>query len=169
MSRKRWHPPATGWAKINVDGSVSRNSSRAAIGGVLRGPSGGWLVGFRMRTGMFDIFSIEAKVVLEGLKLAWNRGFGQAELECDNVLLVDVLRNGLATISSIVEIRLIHEWCSKDWQIKFRHISRDSNKVADQLAKMDEDIINCLVTLEDSPLSVRDLLEKDIYNLSMDA
>ncbi|MBA0665362.1 hypothetical protein Goklo_005223, partial [Gossypium klotzschianum] len=155
MTRKRWHLSATGWVKINVDGSVSRKSSRVAIGGVLRGPSDGWLVGFRMRTGMFDIFSIEANVVLEGLKLAWNRGFRQAELECDNVLLVDVLRNGLATISSIGEI-------------KFRHISRDSNKVADQLAKMDEDIINCLVTLEDPPLSVRDLLEKDIYNLSMD-
>ncbi|MBA0571325.1 hypothetical protein Golob_004904 [Gossypium lobatum] len=50
----------------------------------------------------------------------------------------------------------------------FRHISRDSNKVADQLTKMDEDRINCLVTLEDPPLSVRDLLEKDIYNSSMD-
>ncbi|MBA0697022.1 hypothetical protein Goari_003531, partial [Gossypium aridum] len=69
------------------------------------------------------------------------------KLECDNVLLVDVLRNGLATISIIVEI---------------------SNKVVDQLAKMDEDRINCLVTLEDPPLSVRDLLKKDIYNLSMD-
>ncbi|KAK5795439.1 hypothetical protein PVK06_036705 [Gossypium arboreum] len=158
----------TGWVKINVDGSVSRNSSSATIGGMLRGPSGGWLVGFRMRTGMSGIFSIEAKIVLEGLKLAWNRDFRQVELECDIVLLVDVLRNGLAAISSIAEIRLIHEWCSKDCQIKFRHISRDSNKVADQLAKMDEDKINCLVTLEDPPLSVRDLLEKDIYNSSMD-
>ncbi|MBA0734080.1 hypothetical protein Gogos_018030, partial [Gossypium gossypioides] len=86
---------------INVDGSVSRNSSRAAIGGVLRGPSDGWLIGFRIRTSMSDIFSIEAKAVLEGLKLAWNRGFRQAKLECDNVLLVDVLRNGLAAISNI--------------------------------------------------------------------
>ncbi|MBA0746368.1 hypothetical protein Gogos_008893, partial [Gossypium gossypioides] len=89
--------------KINVDGSVSRNSSRAGIGRALRGPSGGWLVGFKMRTGMSDIFSIEANVMLEGLKLAWNRGFRHAELECDNVLLVDVLRNALAAISGIVE------------------------------------------------------------------
>ncbi|MBA0750064.1 hypothetical protein Gogos_003926 [Gossypium gossypioides] len=33
---------------------------------------------------------------------------------------------------------------------------------------MDEDRINCLVMLEDPPLSVRDLLKKDIYNSSMD-
>ncbi|XP_012441932.1 uncharacterized protein LOC105766932 [Gossypium raimondii] len=122
MSRKRWHPPVTGWVKINVNGSVSRNNSRAIIGGVLRGPSEGWLVGFRMRT----------------------------------------------AISNIAEIRLILELCSKDWQIKFRHISRDSNKVANQLAKMDEDKINCSVTLKDPPLFVHDLLEKDIYNSSMD-
>ncbi|MBA0692403.1 hypothetical protein Goari_009969 [Gossypium aridum] len=134
MSRKRWHPPVTGWVKINVNGSVSRNSPRAIIGGVLRGPSEGWLVGFRMRIGMFGFFSIEVKAVLEGLKLAWNKGFRQG-----------------------------------NWnQIKFRHISRDSNKVANQLAKMDEDRTNCLVTLKDPPLFVHDLLEKDIHNSSMD-
>ncbi|MBA0761584.1 hypothetical protein Gotri_024210 [Gossypium trilobum] len=33
---------------------------------------------------------------------------------------------------------------------------------------MDEDIINCLVTLEDPPLFVRDLLEEDVYNSSID-
>ncbi|MBA0596228.1 hypothetical protein Gorai_013057, partial [Gossypium raimondii] len=76
--------------------------------------------------------------------------------------------NALAAISNIAEIRLILELCSKDWQIKFRHISRDSNKVANQLAKMDEDKINCSVTLKDPPLFVHDLLEKDIYNSSMD-
>ncbi|MBA0609050.1 hypothetical protein Godav_021181 [Gossypium davidsonii] len=53
------------------------------------------------------------------------------------MLLVDVLQNGLATISN-------------------------------QLVKMDEDIINCLVTLEDPPLFVRDLLEEDVYNSSID-
>ncbi|MBA0654271.1 hypothetical protein Goklo_021304 [Gossypium klotzschianum] len=46
---------------------------RAAIGRVLKGPSRGWLVGFEMVTGMVDIFQIEARDILEGLKLAWMR------------------------------------------------------------------------------------------------
>lgn len=93
---------------------MERNSSKRGNRWVPRRPSGGWLVGFRMRTGMSDIFTIEDKVVLKGLKSAWNKSFGYAELECDNALLVDVLWKSLTTISSIAEIKLIHEWCSKN-------------------------------------------------------
>lgn len=65
MSMQGWQPPTTGWVKINVDVSLSRNRSRATVGGMLRGPNGDWLVGFRMQTGMYDILNIEAKTVLE--------------------------------------------------------------------------------------------------------
>ncbi|MBA0742420.1 hypothetical protein Gogos_015477, partial [Gossypium gossypioides] len=54
---------------------------RAAIGGVLKGPSGGWLVGFEM-----------------------------VKVESDNALLIDIIRNDFATNSNTVEVRLIHEW-----------------------------------------------------------
>ncbi|KAK5845740.1 hypothetical protein PVK06_001954 [Gossypium arboreum] len=47
-----------GWAKVNVDGTVARQIPKVAIGGAMRGASGGWLV--------------EARAVLEGLKLAWD-------------------------------------------------------------------------------------------------
>lgn len=71
----RWQPPRTGWVKISVDGSVSKDIPRASIGGAMRGPSGGWLVGFMIIIGMNDDFQIEARAILEGLKLAWARGF----------------------------------------------------------------------------------------------
>ncbi|MBA0757060.1 hypothetical protein Gotri_020180 [Gossypium trilobum] len=45
----------------------------------MRGPSGGWLVGFRMTTGIFDIFNVKAQVVLENRKLAWDLGFRQSD------------------------------------------------------------------------------------------
>nr|KJB13439.1 hypothetical protein B456_002G074600 [Gossypium raimondii] len=120
----------------------------------MRGPSRGWLVGFRMITSMSDIFNIEVKAILEGLKLAWDRGFRQVEVESDNSFLINVLRNDLAAVSSIDEIRLILDWYSKDWQVKFRYIQRDYNKVVDQLAKMDRGRVNCLVIHEDPPHSV---------------
>ncbi|XP_016702055.1 uncharacterized protein [Gossypium hirsutum] len=127
---------------------------KVAVAGVMRGPSRGWLVGFRMITSMSDIFNIEVKAVLEGLKLAWDRGFRQIEVESDNSFLINVLQNDLAVVSSIDEIRLILDWYSKDWQVKFRYIQRDSNKVVDQLAKMDRGRVNCLVIHEDPPHSV---------------
>ncbi|MBA0572160.1 hypothetical protein Golob_002518, partial [Gossypium lobatum] len=69
---------------------------------------------------MADIFQIEAQGILEGLKLAWMRGFRQVEMESDNALLIDTIRNDFVENSNIVEVRLIHEWCNRDWQVKLR-------------------------------------------------
>ncbi|MBA0556821.1 hypothetical protein Golob_026893, partial [Gossypium lobatum] len=43
-------------------------------------------------------------------------------------MLLDIIRNGFASISNIAEVRLIHEWCNKDWKVKFRHVLRRSSK-----------------------------------------
>ncbi|MBA0759190.1 hypothetical protein Gotri_022110 [Gossypium trilobum] len=114
--------PKRGWRDF------FNSTLEVTVAGVMRGPSRGWLVGFRMITSMSDIFNIEFKAVLEGLKLAWDRGFRQVEVESDNSFLINVLRNDLA--------------------------ARDSNKVADQLAKMDRGRVNCLVIHEDPHHSV---------------
>ncbi|MBA0724340.1 hypothetical protein Gohar_026136 [Gossypium harknessii] len=39
MLLNNWQKPTMGWTKINVDHSLSRCGSRAAIGGVARGPN----------------------------------------------------------------------------------------------------------------------------------
>ncbi|MBA0653176.1 hypothetical protein Goklo_020377 [Gossypium klotzschianum] len=51
----RWHLPETDWVKVNVDGSVSRSNSKVSVGGAMRGPTGGWLVGFKMVIGRYMI------------------------------------------------------------------------------------------------------------------
>ncbi|MBA0721414.1 hypothetical protein Golax_008959, partial [Gossypium laxum] len=53
--------------------------------------------------------------MLEGLKLAWAQGFRQVELESDNAWLIDIIQNGLAVGNNCSKIRLILDWCSKDW------------------------------------------------------
>ncbi|MBA0645232.1 hypothetical protein Goklo_013354, partial [Gossypium klotzschianum] len=111
---------------------------------------------------MADIFQIEARAILEGLKLAWMRGFRQVEVESDNALLIDSIRNGFAANSNTVEVQLIHEWCNRDWQVKLRHVLRESNKVADCLEKMAGGRMNQLVVLVDPSSHVRKLLEEDI-------
>ncbi|MBA0708698.1 hypothetical protein Golax_023794 [Gossypium laxum] len=97
---------------------MSTSKQRATIGGALRGPSGGWLVGFEMVTSMASIFQIEAQAILEGLKLAWMRGFRQVEVESNNALLIDTIRNNFAANSNTIEVRLIHEWYNRDLQVK---------------------------------------------------
>ncbi|MFQ6634738.1 hypothetical protein Gotur_011940, partial [Gossypium turneri] len=77
-----------------------------------------WLFGFKVSVSFIDIFQIEAKVVFEGLRLAWNKGFRQVELESDNALLIGGL--------------------------KFKSIRRKNNKVASRLAKMNSSDIEHL-------------------------
>ncbi|MBA0727900.1 hypothetical protein Golax_000848, partial [Gossypium laxum] len=50
------------------------------------------------------IFKIEARAILEGLCLAWEKGFRHLELECDNAFLVNMSLAGGATDG----IRFIH-------------------------------------------------------------
>ncbi|MFQ6659700.1 hypothetical protein Gotur_028494 [Gossypium turneri] len=83
-----------------------------------------------MVTGMDEIFRIEARAIVEGMKLAWLKGYKQVEINCDNVMLINTICNEFASISNVAEVRLIHEWCNKDWKVKFRHVLRVSNKVA---------------------------------------
>ncbi|KAK5794618.1 hypothetical protein PVK06_035857 [Gossypium arboreum] len=101
---QRWQCPDSGWVKINVDGSVSTNNNKAAIGGAVRNSYGEWLTGFNMVTGIDEIFKIEARVIVEGMKLAWLKGYKQVEINCDNVMLIDTICNGFASISNIAEV-----------------------------------------------------------------
>ncbi|MFQ6641099.1 hypothetical protein Gotur_014646 [Gossypium turneri] len=62
-------------------------------------------------------------------------------MESDNAMLIETIRNRLATISSVVE---------------------NANKVVDCIAKADGGVIEQLVILEDPPHYVRCWLEEDI-------
>ncbi|MFQ6620209.1 hypothetical protein Gotur_001056 [Gossypium turneri] len=136
MMDNNWKLPTSGWVKVNLDGSVSHCNLRATVGGVAKGPRGGWLDGFRMVTSMAYIFMVEAQVMLEGLNLAWDQGFRQVELESDNALLIEAIQNGLAAASNVDEVKMIHNYYSKTWQ---------------------------LVVIEKSPLYARDLVDEDIH------
>ncbi|MBA0787448.1 hypothetical protein Gotri_028194 [Gossypium trilobum] len=153
-----------GWVKIKLDGFVSKNNTKAAIGGAVQNSDGEWLTGFNMVTGMDEIFRIEAQVIIERMKLAWLKGYKQVEINCDNVMLTNTICNGFTSISNIAKVRLIHEWCNKDWKVKFRHILRGSNKVVDCLAKAAIRKLNQVVMFRVPPQYVIRLLEKDTHN-----
>ncbi|MBA0632510.1 hypothetical protein Godav_001236, partial [Gossypium davidsonii] len=75
-----------------------------------------WLCGYSMMIGKDTIFRIEARSILEGLRIAWEKEFRQLDLECDNALLVESLLDGGATNSKMVELRLIHQILCRSWK-----------------------------------------------------
>ncbi|MFQ6666122.1 hypothetical protein Gotur_032598 [Gossypium turneri] len=104
LGQRRANRPDLGWVKLNVDGSVSIVISKAAIGGIVRDSNWKWLTGFAMVTGMTKVFQVEARAVVEGLKLAWMKCYKHVEINCDNALLIDTICNGFGSISNIRDV-----------------------------------------------------------------
>ncbi|MBA0863059.1 hypothetical protein Goshw_016183, partial [Gossypium schwendimanii] len=98
-----------------------------------------------------EVFQIKARAIVEGLKLAWLKGYKQVESNCDDAMFIDIICNGLASISNITVVCLIHKWCNKDWKVKFRHVLRGSNKLTDCLGNAAIGNLNQLVLFTDPP------------------
>lgn len=47
-----WEAPPSGFMKMNTDGAAQGNPGVAGAGGILRGPDGVWLCGFRAHLGI---------------------------------------------------------------------------------------------------------------------
>ncbi|KAK5825589.1 hypothetical protein PVK06_020445 [Gossypium arboreum] len=64
--------------------------------------------GYAMSFGNESIFKVETRAMLEGLFLAWDKGFRKVEVESDNALLVELLLSGGGASSSLIELQLLH-------------------------------------------------------------
>ncbi|MBA0761859.1 hypothetical protein Gotri_024442 [Gossypium trilobum] len=85
----------------------------------------------------------------------------QVELESDNALLIEILQMSLASVSSVVEVQLIHDLYLKDRRVKFRSIRRTNNKVADHLTKMTSSDFEHFVVLEELLHEINTVLDKN--------
>lgn len=112
-SLSSWTPLVTGWIKLNSDRAVSNLERRTFIGGVLRYSNTNWLWGYVMSFDNKSVFKVETRAMLEGLFLAWDKGFRKVEVECDNTLLVELLLSGGGASSSLMELQLLHQVLSQ--------------------------------------------------------
>ncbi|KAK5825353.1 hypothetical protein PVK06_020177 [Gossypium arboreum] len=103
--------------------------------------------------------------MLEGLHLAWDKGFLKLELECDNGLLVETILAEGATDSRMTELRLLHSMFICPWEVRVRHIPQAQNIVVDQLTKFVSQELIRFNLMEDPPSSIRELLMVE-FNLS---
>ncbi|MBA0879945.1 hypothetical protein Goshw_023129 [Gossypium schwendimanii] len=109
VTAMKWLAPESGWVKLNIDGAFLLNSYSTAIGGVIRDAEGKQLCGYSMVLGKDKVFGIEARSMLEGLRLLWDKGYPEVELECDNALLVEIILAGEALDCHFMELRAIHK------------------------------------------------------------
>ncbi|MBA0807031.1 hypothetical protein Gohar_022862, partial [Gossypium harknessii] len=117
------------------------------IRGVIRDGDVIWVCGFSMAVGKEMPFKIEARSVLEGHRLAWEKRLKQVELECDNALLASI-------------------FVGSYWKVRVRHVPIAHNKVADHMTKCVNSGFMSLIVFDEPPLSIQELLLADCNSSS---
>ncbi|KAG7578577.1 Ribonuclease H domain [Arabidopsis thaliana x Arabidopsis arenosa] len=130
-----WVAPSEGWFKLNTDGASRGNPGLATAGGVLRDGDGAWRGGFALNIGQCTALLAEFWRVYYGLYIAWERGIRRLEVEVDSKLVVGFLRTGVSERHPLsFLVRLCHGFVTKDWIVRFSHVYREANRLADGLA-----------------------------------
>lgn len=131
-----WRSPPDGWVALNVDGSSLGNPGRAGAGGVVRNAAGVWQFGFTAFVGISEILQAELLAIFFGLRLCWQRGIRRVIVFSDSRHALNVVMQGCGSFHAHAAVfELIRELMDKDWQVRFEHILREGNAVADVLAK----------------------------------
>ncbi|XVF29674.1 hypothetical protein REPUB_Repub15cG0142300 [Reevesia pubescens] len=158
----KWTKPAQCVFKINVDVGLRGQSRVAVAGGLIRDDKGYWLLGFVYRIGICEVLSAELWSILQGLKLAWDRGFRKVELETDSLLASKQIHVPIRKQDSNGRlVAAIQELLCRDWYCQVVHIYREANQCADWLAAFDTNPPTGLLVLEDPPEGLYPLLLAD--------
>ncbi|CAN1291596.1 Putative ribonuclease H protein At1g65750, partial [Linum perenne] len=130
-----WEPAPPEWVTLNSDGSVLSESGQAAAGGLIRDYQGHCLAAFSKNLGICSIIRAELRGVVSGLQLAWDRGYRKVQLQIDSQCAVLLLQSDDRTDHlHATTIRHARELLRRDWEVRIRHVYRESNHVADHLA-----------------------------------
>ena len=141
-----WSPPPPGWIKINFDASFIAADKASGAGTIARNHQGEIVLdSCSLRMACTDPEDAEAKAVLESTKLLVGRGHDRIILELDCAAVAAALRSPETNRSrqwdTYDEVRRL---LSGFFDVKINWVKRESNKVADCLAKLARSEGNCI-------------------------
>jgi ribonuclease HI len=90
---------------VNTDGAKTGGNTYGC-GGIIRDMRGKWIYGFAKGLGACSVQVAELWGAMEGLKLAWDRGFRRVELQLDAKGVVNMLNK---EVSSICRLEFMQE------------------------------------------------------------
>lgn len=109
-----------------MDEAVTKSSKATCGGGLIRNHNEEWCRGFFKYVGSCNIEAAEAWGILEGAKLAINKGFTIIEIQSNNKMVI---------VKTNCKNGLINQIQKGDTLINFVHVFREANGCADTLAK----------------------------------
>ncbi|CAN1139259.1 Putative ribonuclease H protein At1g65750 [Linum perenne] len=129
-----WKPALEGWETLNSDGSVIRNPTSAAAGWVIRNMVGRVLVAGAINLGRCSITRAEMKGVIEGMQAPWELGVRRLEVQMDSSAVMGMLLDGNLNNQHASLISRFQRLRGRDWELRFIHVYREANHLADCLA-----------------------------------
>ncbi|KAK5786060.1 hypothetical protein PVK06_040687 [Gossypium arboreum] len=127
---------AENWVHLFSDGAVARESGNASAGGVVRDQEGNWILGYTYYLGRCSPLKAELWGILDGIHISLSKGYKKVKLQTDNIEVVRILSMEETEDFGTTLIRRIKRLLHSEGQWEIKHIPRECNLTADQLAKI---------------------------------
>ena len=158
----RWTPPPPGVFKVNVDGATSENGRNSSVGAVIRDSCGGVTTACcKYFQGNFSVAEVEALAVETGILLTRDMKISQVIIESDVATTVSNINEkfvdgGLGHLYQRI-LALLSSFIS--WKIK--HLNREYNKAAHELAHLARRSEASQVWVGVCPLALLEVIQTD--------
>ena len=131
-----WQKPPPDWYKLNSDGAVSQNC--ASIGGIIRNSEGDPVFAYQELCGEKTVFESELLAIKCGLDYCLTKGFLNVIVEADSLSVLQLIEKDNCPLMNWKWIQLMDRISQLKLllNLKFTHIFREGNQVADYLAEM---------------------------------
>jgi ribonuclease HI len=131
-----WYPPISNWMKVNTDGSLLKNPTRAACGGIFRNSFGFTMGCFAQKIFTDSAFVAEIFGAILAIEIASHNNWLNLWLETDSMLLVMAFN-----AAQMIPCKLRNGWAgcmdiAKGMNLLVSHIYREGNSCADSLASL---------------------------------
>lgn len=134
--KNEWFPPPVGVLKFNVDGSALGAPGRSGVGGVLRNSRRQIIGVFSKAVGELWANEAEVKAILQALIFCKQYHLRHIQIESDSTIAVGWTLNQVNRPWKLIQdLNLIDALCVEVDCISISHIYRESNPLADYLAK----------------------------------
>ncbi|CAN1139915.1 Putative ribonuclease H protein At1g65750 [Linum perenne] len=158
-----WWPAGEGWFSLNSDGSAGSNSNRAAAGGVICDEDGRLISAFAANLGTCSIMRAELRGIVEGMKLAWDKGIRKLRIQTNSKASADMLSDlGSRNNKHTNLLNQFSELLSREWLLSIHHIYREANFAADYLANLGQSLQLGVHVLDSPKSALADWLRFDL-------
>lgn len=89
-----WSKPSNGQFKLNINGSINRDTKKAIVGGVLKDYNGKANFSFVIDVCYCLVVTAELEAIMLGIEIARSRRFKQFMLESDSFVAISLLNHG---------------------------------------------------------------------------